>query len=282
MHRAFFPAAIAMTDCLIDPVRLSALLGRARGRVDAEVLAECDSSNSVLLERAAHGAPSGAVVIAERQTAGRGRRGRVWRAAAGDSLTFSLLWRFGGDISRLAGLSLAVGVALARALESCGVRGVALKWPNDLLLDGGKLGGVLIELASERGATAAVIGIGINLQPPLSNDGFALPAASLAGAGFTPDCHVLLAALLDSLIATLDVFVADGFAALREDWQARHVWQGLPVRLLDSANGENAAATVTLAEGICLGAAADGALILATADGGQQRFLVGDVSLRAA
>lgn len=270
-----------MTDCLIDPVRLSALLGCARGRVDVDVLAECDSSNSVLLERAGRAAPSGSVVVAERQTAGRGRRGRVWRAAPGDSLTFSLLWRFTGDVSRLAGLSLAVGVALARGLESCGVRGVALKWPNDLLLDGGKLGGVLIELASERGACAAVIGIGINLQAPPANDGFALPARSLAGAGYAPDIHVLLAALLDSLTATLDVFAADGFAALREDWQARHVWQGQPVRLLDTANGEDAAATATLAEGVCLGADADGALILATA-AGEQRFLVGDLSLRAA
>jgi len=270
-----------MTDRLIDPARLSALLGCARGRVDVDVLAECASTNSVLLDRAAQGAPAGSVVVAERQTAGRGRRGRVWRSAPGDSLTFSLLWRCSGDATRLAGLSLAVGVALARGLEACGVSGVALKWPNDLLLDGGKLGGVLIELASERGATAAVIGIGINLQPPPTDDGFALAPASLVASGHLPDRHRLLAALLDALTAVLDSFAAGGFAALRADWQARHIWQGLPVRLLDTA-GDAQAAPALLAEGSCLGADDDGALILALADGRQQRFLVGDVSLRAA
>ncbi|MEK7738086.1 MAG: biotin--[acetyl-CoA-carboxylase] ligase, partial [Pseudomonadota bacterium] len=109
-----------------------------------DILAECDSTNSRLLSLAETGAAAGSVLATERQTGGRGRRGRSWLSASGDSLTFSLLWRFQPNRS-LSGLSLAVGVAVARALEALGVRGITLKWPNDVLLNGRKLAGVLIE-----------------------------------------------------------------------------------------------------------------------------------------
>jgi BirA family biotin operon repressor/biotin-[acetyl-CoA-carboxylase] ligase len=272
-----------MSACLIDPARLSELLGAGRGRFDVDAIAECESSNETLLQRAANGAPAGAVVVADRQRAGRGRRGRAWMSSPEASLTFSLLWRFAGDPTRLSGLSLAVGVAVARALEACGVEGVALKWPNDVLLggqSGGKLCGILIEISGERGAIAVVIGIGLNLLPPTIADdrAGALPAASLADAGTPlPERHRLLAALLDALATTLDTFAAGGFAALRHEWQLRHGWQGLPVRLhVDAGAGD------ALASGRCLGADEDGALLIETADGRIERFLVGDVSLRAA
>lgn len=268
-----------MTACLIDPVRLATLLGPARVRFDVDALAECDSTNSVLLARAAGGAAAGSVVVADRQAAGRGRRGRAWQSAPGDALTFSLLWRFAGDPGRLAGLSLAVGVAVARALAACGLRGAALKWPNDLVLDGGKLGGILIELAAERGAMAAVIGIGINLLPPPPGPAYSLPPAALAQMGTVPERHQLLAALLESLAATLDLFAVAGFAALRDEWGQLNAWQGQQVRLFDSGAG---GAPTLLAEGRCDGADADGALLITTADGRCQRFLVGDLSLRAA
>ncbi|MQY52206.1 biotin--[acetyl-CoA-carboxylase] ligase [Rhodocyclus tenuis] len=269
-----------MSDCLIDPVRLSALLGAGRGRFDVVALPECDSTNAVLLQQSAS-APSGRVIVADRQTAGRGRRGRVWHSAPADTLTFSLLWRLANEPARIAGLSLAVGVAVAQALEHCGVAGVALKWPNDVLLGAsgaGKLGGILIELASDRAATAAIIGIGLNLHQPPAADGFGLPAAALDAAGPVPERHVLLAALLDALACTLDRFVAGGFAAVRDDWQSRHVWQERPVRLL----GDSTTTDSAVVEGRCLGADSDGALLLALPDGRIERYLVGDVSLRAA
>ena len=118
---------------LIDHARLIGLLGPDAGRFSVDVLAECASTNSFLLERAAAGAPSGSVVVADRQTAGRGSRGRSWLATPDASLTFSVLWHFPGGIERLSGLSLAVGVAVVEALAACGVPAVQLKWPHAIL-----------------------------------------------------------------------------------------------------------------------------------------------------
>ncbi len=253
---------------------LDACGGLAR-RFDVDVLTECDSSNSRLMAKAEAGAPSGTVIVAERQTAGRGRRGRNWHSAPGDSLTFSLLWRFPAD-TPLAGLSLAVGVALARSLETLGIAGIALKWPNDVLLRERKLAGILIELASgpraER-SLAAVIGIGINLRLPAD-----LPedirdhATALDTAGVKlPDANALLATLLAGLHAQLEAFGRAGFAEMRTEWLRRNAHADQPVRLLADF-GEPL-------DGICRSVAEDGALLLETASG-LQRIISGEVSLR--
>lgn len=273
-----------MTDSscslLIDPLRLNALLGEVRGRYDVDALAECASTSTLLLERAERGAPSGSVIVVDRQTAGRGSRGRSWLASPESSLTFSLLWRFAGGIERMAGLSLAVGVAVVQALESCGATGVALKWPNDILHGDAKLGGILVELqtdpADDIDSALAVIGIGLNLRRPETigrDDGFALPAASLDDVlAPLPERHALFAQLLIALARVLDRFTQDGFVALRDPWQARHAWQDRPVRLLRDGRLEK--------EGICRGADSDGALLVQTA-AGVERCLSGDLSIRA-
>ena len=124
---AAMPPTLPTPSSLIDPGRLQALLGVACGRFDVDALAECESTSSLLLERASHGTPAGSVVVADRQHGGRGRRGRSWLSSPDASLTFSLLWRFEGGVEHLAGLSLAVGVAVARALAACGARSIALK-----------------------------------------------------------------------------------------------------------------------------------------------------------
>jgi len=261
--------------CQIDPGRIDPLLGPARGRFMVEALAECSSTNTLLLERARQGAPSGSLLIADQQTAGRGRRGRSWLSSPSAGLTFSLLWRFNGTVARLAGLSLAVGLAVARALERMGATGVGLKWPNDILLDGGKLGGILVELESEPAGMLAVIGIGLNLQlPPAGEEAFLHPPAALAQAlSPLPDRHRLLADLLLELAVVLDRFAEGGFRVLRADWQQQHSWQGQPVRLLDGGRVDR--------QGICLGADEYGALLLQTASG-IERCLSGDLSLRVA
>lgn len=268
---------------LIEPARLRTLLGAAAGRFDVDSLAECESTNTELLARAERGAPSGSVLVADRQTAGRGSRGRTWLASPEASLTFSLLWRFDGGLERMSGLSLAVGLAVVEALEACGATGVRLKWPNDILLDDAKLGGILVELHNElrsdvfgeANAAMAVIGIGLNLTLPasiVSADDFALPPAALARAVSTmPERHQLFAQLLIALARVLDRFAEHGFSGLREQWQARHAWQGLPVRLLRDGS--------VLKEGVCLGADDDGALLVRTADG-VERCLSGDLSIR--
>lgn len=259
---------------LIDPVRIPLILGPLASRFDVDSLEACDSTNSELARRAALGAPAGTVLVAERQSAGRGRRGRSWLSSPEKSLTFSLLWRFSGPAIRLSGLSLALGVAVAEALEALGATGIQLKWPNDVLLekDGSfaKLAGILVELSSDRRGTQAVIGIGLNLEPPIGD--FPQPVAGLSQDLATlPDRHEILAGLLGALARVLECFDLGGFAALQPDWQRRHAWQGRPVRLLQDEIVES--------EGICLGADADGALLIETPVC-IERFLAGDVSLR--
>lgn len=259
---------------LIDPVLLKSRLGAMSGRFDVDALAHCDSTSSELMRRAECGAPAGSVIVADEQSAGRGRRGRQWLSASAGSLTFSILWRFSGPPSMLSGLSLAVGVGLARGLENLGAQGVCLKWPNDVLVrrggDYAKLAGILVELSSDRKGTQAVIGIGINLQPPAGS--LPQPAAGLNEVLLAlPDRHVILAAILLALADTFETFAVDGFFGLKNDWQARHAWQGLAVQLL--------ADETTPVLGCCLGADNDGALLLDT-ENGLQRIFSGDVSLR--
>jgi BirA family biotin operon repressor/biotin-[acetyl-CoA-carboxylase] ligase len=263
------------SSLLIDPLRVNALLEEARERFDIVAVAECPSTNTVLMRRLAAGAPSGTVLITDRQTAGRGSRGRTWAASPEASLTFSVLWIFSGGLARLSGLSLAVGVAVVRALARCGVGGVMLKWPNDILYRDAKLGGILVELDADDETARAVVGIGLNLRLPenIGDAGSAaLPPAALEQiVAALPDRHVLLSGLLIELARVFDRFAVDGFAGLREAWHACHAWQERPVRLLRDRRVEK--------EGICMGADADGALLVRTADG-LERCLSGDVSLR--
>jgi len=263
------------TNLLIDPARLPALLGAAAARFNVISLAECESTNTLLMDYAAEGASAGTVIVTDRQTAGRGSRGRHWMASPEASLTFSVLWGFPGDLERLSGLSLAVGVAVVQALERCGAQGVMLKWPNDILFGHAKLGGILVELHADEECAMAVIGIGLNLRLPETIGApsvSALPAAALEQIVDTlPERHVLFARLLIELAQAFDRFAAGGFAALRDEWHACHAWQDRPVRLLREGRVEK--------EGVCAGADADGALLVRTSDG-LERCLSGDVSLR--
>ena len=261
---------------LIDPALLEFTPGPPAGRFTIIALDACDSTSSELMRRADQGAPAWTGVVADRQTAGRGRRGRIWLSAPAASLTFSLLWRFGGPPARLSGLSLAVGMALARGLESIGAWGIRLKWPNDVLLavadDFAKLAGILVELSIDRHGTSAVIGIGVNLRVP--RDVLPQPATGLDQALMPlPDRHRVLAAILCELARVLDAFAVDGFSGAKMDWQQRHAWQGLAVRLVADDG--------MAVDGICEGVDDDGALLLATA-AGVQRIVSGDVSLRRA
>lgn len=252
-----------MPDIQLSVASIAAALGPLAARFDVDVLEECESTNSRLLARV-DGAPSGSVVVAERQTAGRGRMGRAWISDAAASLTFSLLWRLPHGASP-SGLSLAVGVAVAEALQGLGVDDIALKWPNDVLRGGKKLGGILVELAG----SAAVIGIGLNLRLPAD-----LPPEVSGGATALDrelDRSALLAALLVALHDVLEQFGIGGFAALRDRWQALNAHAGAPVRVI--------AEFAVPVEGICMGVDVDGALLLETAVC-VQRILSGDVSLR--
>jgi len=252
--------------------------GSARA-LTVEVVDQIDSTSTELLRRAQRRDVHGAALAAEWQSAGRGRRGRSWTAVAGGSLTFSLGWRFEQGAGFLAGLSLAVGVAVIRALEAEGFTGIALKWPNDLIHRHLKLGGILVELNGDAlGPSTTVIGVGLNVRIPAAiRKDIAHPVTDLATVagrkGPTLDRNRILGRLLVELAAALDQYAREGFAPFAAEWQHRHAYQGKPVRLLlpDGA----------AVYGKVAGVDASGALVLA--DGPRRaRFLSGEISLRRA
>ena len=223
---------------------------RRRVRVDA--LWQIDSTNAALLRAAADGAPDLTVVVAETQSEGRGRRGRSWLSPLGANVYFSLLKRFDAAMGALAGLSVAAGIALAATLRAAGVHDVALKWPNDAVVGGRKLAGILVELGGEfLGPCHAVIGIGINLRAPGTDiDQPVADVASLCG-GTAPSRNHLLARLIERLAAATDTFAEHGFARFERDFADVDALAGKPVRI-------HAAGSVR--DGIAAGVDARGAL----------------------
>jgi len=246
----------------------------SRAGVRVEVVPETGSTNADLLARASQ-LTEPVLLVAEHQTAGRGRAGRSWLSSSESSgnfaLTFSLAWKFDGGPQRLSGLPLAAGVALGDALQALGVQ-VQLKWPNDVLKDGAKLAGILVETQSAPdGGTWAVIGIGLNLVMP--DEVEARLGRSAAGAPWLArmERDVLMAALLDALADGLRLFARQGFGAFSGRWNLRHAWQGRHVVILDHGR--------VLQEGLAAGVDDSGRLLLDTAQG-RTPVLAGDVSLR--
>jgi BirA family biotin operon repressor/biotin-[acetyl-CoA-carboxylase] ligase len=269
-YRLATPFDALVADAIARP------LGRRHAAIRLSLLDECDSTSTWLAARAAAGAPSGAAVACELQRAGRGRRGAAWHSGLGTSLTFSLLWRFDRGASALGGLSLAAGVACIRALAKVGYRGVALKWPNDLVVGDGKLGGILVELGGDSlGPTAAVIGIGINVRATgATRRAVDREIADLATGGGPPVSRsALLAGLLASLAEALPVFAREGFSAFRDEWLRHHAYQGRRVRVLVPPE--------RTVDGVAAGVAEDGALVVETRRG-VERFHSAEVSLRRA
>jgi len=251
---------------------IAAACAASASHVAIEVVAETGSTNADLLARV-DTLQGPVLLIAEAQTAGRGRAGRSWLSTPGATLTFSLAWRCKGPLQRIAGLPLAVGVALAETIATLGVP-VRLKWPNDLLRDGKKLAGILVETQQSRdGELWAVIGAGINLVMPDELEAQIGRAVAAAPWLAQMDRNDLMAALLSRLAGVLAEFDDTGFAAFSERWNALHAWQGQVVSIVD--NGR------TLHSGRAAGVDDIGRLLLDTA-GGRVEILSGDVSLRLA
>ena len=266
---------------LVTPVQWLSLaeilkqLGGQAAHFYIEVVDETGSTNTDLLERAAQGAPSGTVLVAELQTHGRGRRGRGWHSGLGGALTFSVLWRFEQGAGFLSGVSLAVGVVLARVLRKRGAEEVMLKWPNDVLWRHLKLAGILIELAGDvMGPTVAVIGVGINLRlPELVKERIDQPVVDLARIGIEMGRNRLFAEILAELDVVLSKFSVEGFAPFRGEWDRMHAYQDRMVRLRMPDKSE--------LEGAVEGVAEDGALMIKTRSG-MRKFYGGELSLRPA
>jgi len=224
--------------------------------VEVRVVERCTSTNSVLLAEKSRG---GILLAAEEQTAGRGRHGRRWESAAGADVTFSLSCAVRRPPRELASLSLVAAVAAVKALRALGVAAASVKWPNDLLAGGAKLGGILVETRSEGGAARAVFGFGINCarRPGLERR---LRRRVAALEQFVrPSRNRVIGAIARSLLAALERFEAEGFAGAREEWEAMDAHAGQRIRLR-LANGRSIS-------GIGAGLAADGALRLLTRSG---------------
>jgi BirA family biotin operon repressor/biotin-[acetyl-CoA-carboxylase] ligase len=235
------------------------------------------STNRTLLQEHEHGK----MLVSEWQEQGRGRLGRTWLGALGGSLLFSLAWRFAGGPAQLAGLPLAVGIAVAHALQQSGVNTIGLKWPNDLLLQHGetqqwmKVGGILIEMQGDAlGPANVVVGVGLNLTLPNSwQNQLDQAAGSLLESGLNCGRNELLARVLNQIERMLSEFAEHGFAPLCAQWEALHAWRNVELKVI-LPNG-------TSQTGQFIGLAPDGALRLQTPDG---ELIVnsGDVSLRRA
>jgi BirA family biotin operon repressor/biotin-[acetyl-CoA-carboxylase] ligase len=249
-------------------------LGRAAWHFSLELTDSVDSTNTALMRRAGAGAAHATVIVAEHQSGGRGRMGRAWHGGIAGGITFSLLWRFEQGAGALAGLSLATGVALMRAFEQLGVAGAALKWPNDVIWNGAKLAGILIEMQGDAlGPSTVVIGVGVNvrLTQPVRRQ-VEQPVADLESAcGRALDRNEVLAVVLGTLRGVLDDFSRAGFAPLREEWQRRHAHQDRMVTLSLPDGSVHC--------GTARGVAEDGALLV-EAQHEVRRYHAGEVSLR--
>jgi BirA family biotin operon repressor/biotin-[acetyl-CoA-carboxylase] ligase len=225
-----------------------------------EVLPEIDSSNSELMRRARAGQHEATLLVAERQTAGRGRQGRVWQSQAGDSLTFSISLALSPQ--DWSGLSLAVGLSLAESLHP----DVRLKWPNDLWFEDRKLGGILVEAASMGGHSQVVVGVGLNIRPRPAEG---LSTAPAALSELLPGCNAAdaLARVASPLIQALLAFETSGFAPLQKRFEDRDVLKG---RQVHTSDGQ---------QGLSLGVSRGGALRLQT-DLGVQEIHSAEISVR--
>jgi len=255
---------------LLQKQEIAAALGSASGVCDLTLLEETTSTNDWV--KARQGSWHGVTCLAERQTGGRGRRGRAWVSPYGRNLYLSMGWGFEGGVAALEGLSLAVGVAVCRTLGGgAAPEGVALKWPNDILLNGRKLAGVLVEMQGDpSGACQVVVGIGVNYgMGPLQGEEIDQPWAD--GRELVDMSRSQLAgALIRELAAMLQLFAEQGFASFREEWSSYDATRDKPVRLT--------AANRTI-DGIARGIDAHGALLVETVQG-VESFYGGEVSLR--
>ncbi|MBB5212511.1 bifunctional biotin--[acetyl-CoA-carboxylase] ligase/biotin operon repressor BirA [Microbulbifer hydrolyticus] len=259
---------------LADAIRQQLASGAVPLLRELQIFDQVDSTNARVLAGLESGIGHGQVVLAEQQTAGRGRRGRTWESPFGAGISLSIGWQFSGGVQLLEGLSLAVGVALARALAKFDVPDVRLKWPNDVWCRGRKLAGVLLELSGDlTDRCAVVVGIGLNMRlPRAAAESIGQPWIDLAEVRPGISRNSLVAAMLDELLPMLAGYPDDGFGRWRDEWLALDQFAGAQV-CLQSAQQRWC--------GIERGVDGSGALLL-DVDGTLKAFHGGEVSLRPA
>lgn len=255
----------------LDAQAIAKCASAGRPSLKVEVLSETESTNKQLMASAD---TTPRVLFAEYQSGGRGRRGRQWVSPYGSNLCLSLLWIYPDMPANLGALSLAIGVAVARVLSDRGCDGVGLKWPNDLVWKGRKLGGILIEHQSETdGSSRVVVGLGLNVFMHESRGRpIDQPWIALEELLEDIDRNALAGQLAAGLADTLRIFGESGLTSFTDDWRRFDAVAGQSARVL--LGQEDLPCTVT-------GIGEDGALLVRDAAGETRRFYAGEVSLRA-
>ncbi|AIC22772.1 Biotin operon repressor [Pseudomonas chlororaphis subsp. aureofaciens] len=230
-----------------------------------------DSTNAEALRAVERGVPAPFLVLAERQTAGRGRRGRKWVSPFAENVYYSLVLRIDGGVRQLEGLSLVVGLAVMQTLREFGVAGAGLKWPNDVLVGRKKIAGILLELVGDPADVChVVLGVGINVNMQKTDEVDQQWTSMRLESGKQVDRNQLVARLSMMLRAYLERHQAQGFSSIQEEWEQNHLWQGNAVSLI---------AGVNKIDGVVMGIDQQGALRLEV-DGVERVYSGGELSLR--
>ncbi|MGN8278706.1 bifunctional biotin--[acetyl-CoA-carboxylase] ligase/biotin operon repressor BirA [Pseudomonas sp. SMN5] len=230
-----------------------------------------DSTNAEALRSIERGVEAPFLILAERQVAGRGRRGRKWVSPFADNLYYSLVLRIDGGMRQLEGLSLVVGLAVMHTLRDMGVVEAGLKWPNDVLVGEKKIAGILLELVGDPADVChVVLGIGINVNMQSTDEVEQQWTSMCLEIGMDLDRNELVARMSAKLQQYLKLHQASGFAAIQSEWEHYHLWQGRTVSLI---------AGTTRIDGVVAGIDLQGALRLKV-DGVEKIFSGGELSLR--
>jgi BirA family biotin operon repressor/biotin-[acetyl-CoA-carboxylase] ligase len=230
-----------------------------------------DSTNAEALRAIERGQTAPFLVLAERQTAGRGRRGRKWASPFAENIYYSLVLRIEGGMRQLEGLSLVVGLAVMQALRELGISGAGLKWPNDVLVGQKKIAGILLELVGDPADVChVVLGVGINVNMQITDEVDQQWTSMRLESGKVFDRNHLVGKLGAMLQAYLSRHQLDGFSAIQAEWEQNHLWQGRAVSLIAGVNH---------IDGEVLGIDGQGALRLRVG-GVEKVFSGGELSLR--
>ena len=257
---------------LLDPERIRAALPETtRSWLQSlHCFPVLDSTNAWLAHLAVRGEVHGVAVTAEMQTAGRGRRGRSWHSPFAQNIALSVGYSFDVGASALSGYSLIVGLGVLDALESLGVPGATLKWPNDIRVGSAKLAGILVELIPASDRLQVVVGVGINYRlSAAARKRIDQPVYELADLPHPPSRNALVAALVHHIRVYSGEFSELGFAPFKAAFNAHHGLHGRPATVQGAVS----------VDGVVLGVDDEGALLLETAEG-VASYSGGDVSLR--
>jgi len=244
-----------------------------KNNVDVYVFEEIDSTSQWVVERLSAGSVCTVLCVAETQKKGRGRSGRLWQSPAYSNIYMSFSYLADIELKNIAATSLVVGLAITRVFKNLGISGVTLKWPNDILLRGKKLAGVLIEAKTVGQQLYLVVGIGINVRNP---EGFNVDSElgwedlSAEGLGLA-DRSRIIAMVYDECEKLMSSFVANGFAMLKKEWEAVDEYAGKDVVVMDQ--------NTVIATGMGSGVDDYGCLLIKK-DNTVKKVVCGDVSLR--